>query len=442
MAQKVVAMETRLAVAIARRVDEAVSVTALASGLGISRQTFYVYQRRYEREGMAGLVPRSRAAHRHRNQVPASMEDQLVAKRKDLIKHGLDGGARSVWGWLKRAGQDPPSVRTVHRVFVRHGLVEPQPQKRPRSSYRRFEAAAPNGMWQLDGMDWRLADGSVVTVIRVIDDHSRKVFRSLVTGTESGPAAWACLQATIAFHGAPAALLSDNSLAFTGQRRKIDVAMQKELRQLGVAQIAATPGHPRTCGKAEREHRTLQTWLRAQPPARTMSELQQQIDVYDEIYNADRPHQGLDGISTPDERYAATAKAIPADHPLPPPPEQLSEVKVSARGTFSAGPHTEVQIGRDWEGVTVQVARHGNHVAVFHRGQLIYTTAIDPTRRYQPSGRPRTGKRLSRIQPAVAAAPTRRDKERPRCSARSAARTNHLDPDEARRTLSTATDPP
>ena len=39
-------METRLAVAMARRVDEKVSVTALCEELGISRQTFYVYFRK------------------------------------------------------------------------------------------------------------------------------------------------------------------------------------------------------------------------------------------------------------------------------------------------------------------------------------------------------------------------------------------------------------
>lgn len=390
-------MEVRLAVALARRVDERVSVTDLCEELGISRQTFYLYARRYAEEGLTGLVPRSRASLSHPNQVSVDVEDALVAERKDLIDRGLDGGARSVWAWMRRSGADPPSVRTIHRVFVRRGLVVAQPQKRPRKSCRRFEAAAPNGCWQLDGMDWALADGTPVKVIRAIDDHSRKVFPSTVAPSESAEAAWSCVQGAIAEFGAPAMLLSDNSLAFNGKRRKVEVAMQKRLRELGVAQVAASVAHPGTCGKNEREHQTLQKWLRAHPPPDTMADLQALVDAYDEIYNTQRPHQGLGGLTTPDERYGATAKATAADHPLDHEPEHLNQVKVSARGSVSAGHHTEVQIGREWEGAVVDVARRGNHVAVFHRGQLVHSTAIDPTRRYQPSGRPRGGRPRPRV---------------------------------------------
>lgn len=393
MVATVVAVETRLAVAMARAVDESVSVTRLCEELGISRQTFYVYWRRYQQEGLPGLVPRSRAAQRHPNQIGAAMEQLIVDTHHDLAGQGLDAGARSVWGWLTRAGRQPPSARTVHRVLRRHGLVTVQPQKRPRSATRRFQARQPNGCWQLDGMDWTLADHTAVKVIRLIDDHSRKVFRSVIAPSESGEAAWQCLTAAIDRHGPPAMLLSDNSLAFNGIRRGVVVDVQKRLRILGVAQVASSYDHPGTCGKAEREHQTMQKWLTAHPPATTMEDLQRIVDAYDEIYNSNRPHQALGGITTPDERYAASPKAVPADHPLPEQPRQMRQVTVSSRGTVSAGGtptghHIEVHIGREWEGTPVTVARNGNHVAVFHRNTLIHSTSIDPSRRYQPSGRP------------------------------------------------------
>ena len=304
-----------------------------------------------------------------------------------------------------RRGEDPPSVRTIHRVFVRRGLVVAQPQKRPRKSCRRFEAAAPNGCWQLDGMDWELVDKTQVTVLRVIDDHSRRVFRSVVAASESGAAAWSCVQAAIATFGAPAMLLSDNSLAFNGKRRKVEVAMQKRLRELGVAQVVSSTGHPGTCGKNEREHQTVQKWLRAHPQPHTMADLQRLIDTYDDIYNTERPHQGLGGVTTPAERYDASGKASAADHPLDQQPDQLSQVKVSSRGAVSAGHRTEVHIGREWEGCMVTVARSGNHVAVFHQGQLVCSTAIDPTRRYQPSGRPGGRPTGGRPRPRITAGP-------------------------------------
>jgi transposase InsO family protein len=56
----------------------------------------------------------------------------------------------------------------VHRVLRGRGLVRPQPQKRPRSSYRRFRAAQPNGVWQIDGMDWPLADGRIQVIVRIL----------------------------------------------------------------------------------------------------------------------------------------------------------------------------------------------------------------------------------------------------------------------------------
>src|SRR6476646_6467855 len=138
MVSKVVAVETRMAIAMARRIDENVSVTVLCKDLGISRQTFYVYARRFERDGLVGLLPMSRAARTHPNAVPVAIADAVGAKRRELLEQGLDGGAASVWGWMTRDEAGPPSIRTIHRIFVRRGLVVPQPQKRPRSSTRRF----------------------------------------------------------------------------------------------------------------------------------------------------------------------------------------------------------------------------------------------------------------------------------------------------------------
>ncbi len=68
-------------------------------------------------------------------------------------------------------GLGAPSDRTIHRILAGHGRVKASPKKRRRDSYHRFEAAAPNGMWQLDGTKRALADGTVVCILRVIDDQ-------------------------------------------------------------------------------------------------------------------------------------------------------------------------------------------------------------------------------------------------------------------------------
>lgn len=379
-------MDTRLAVAFARRADEHLNVTALCAELEISRETFYLYQRRYDEAGPMGLLPRSRAPLHHPNQTPVEVEDAIDAWWHKLKDDGLDYGARSIWARMKRAGQDPPHPRTVHRVLVRRGLAQSEPRKRPRSSFKSFTAAQPNGMWQIDGMEWPLASGAKRVIVRVLDDHARKGLADVIAAEETAEAAWACLQKAMRRHGVPAMFLSDNSLAFNGSRKGREVLVERNLRKLGVAVVAASARHPQTCGKAEREHQTMQRWLNAHPPAETDAELQQLIDIYTEIYNQERPHQRLGGgLLTPDEAYEATPKAMPAGGPLPVKP-RITQVKVSARGEVPAGP-LRVQVGRGWEGAQVTVIRDGNSVAIFHDTALVESRIIDPSRRYQPSGR-------------------------------------------------------
>jgi len=379
-------MDTRLAIAFARRVDgERLNVTALVAELGISRQTFYVYERRFAKEGLSGLVARSRAPQRHPNQVSVQVEDRIEAWWHKLRGGGLDHGARSIWARMCRQGEDPPSARTVHRVLVRRGLARVEPQKRPRASFRRFTAAQPNGIWQIDGLHLQLVDGTPAVVLRILDDHSRKIMASHVAGGEDGPSAWACVTKAIARHGAPAMFLSDNALGFNGTRKGKLVLLEKNLRALGVSVVAASARHPQTCGKAEREHQTFQRWLAAQPAPTSSEHLQRLCEVYEAIYNHDRPHQGLgDGTLTPHEVYQAGPKAVPAPGPLAHPP-RITRVKVTSRGEVSIGSRIRVQVGRGWEGTFLDVIRDGNVVALFHDHELIDTRIIDPTRRYQPN---------------------------------------------------------
>lgn len=83
--------------------------------------------------------------------------------RKELDDAGLDHGATSIQWHLGRDDEVPtvPSVATIHRILVRRGLVVAEPKKRPKATFRRFEAPAPNEMWQIDHTDWVIATGVV-----------------------------------------------------------------------------------------------------------------------------------------------------------------------------------------------------------------------------------------------------------------------------------------
>ena len=119
-------------------------------------------------------------------------QDAIVALRKELAEDGHDHGAATIqWhlGRDRRFGRAVPSVATVHRILQRRGFVTPQPRKRPKGSWCRFEAPAPNEMWQIDATDWTIATG-VAKVFNIIDDHSRVACRSRAVQAATGEAAW------------------------------------------------------------------------------------------------------------------------------------------------------------------------------------------------------------------------------------------------------------
>ena len=128
-----------------------------------------------------------------------------------------------------------PSTSTIRRILHAAGLVVPEPRKRPRSSWIRFEAAAPNELWQSDFTHWRLADGNEVEIISWLDDHSRYLLGITACSRVSGDDVVATLQAAGEAHGWPAATLTDNAAVYT-------VALHRRAQRLRVP--ARLPRHP------------------------------------------------------------------------------------------------------------------------------------------------------------------------------------------------------
>lgn len=402
MADLVVPMEARFAIgAFAALDDSSVTVTEVCRRYGISRDTFYRYRARLEDEGLQGLLPRSRRPKTSPNATGADVVEVLVAKHHQLVQEGWDAGARSVRDWLRLADVDGvPSARTVHKILTAHGCVELTPAKRPHSSYRRFQAMSPNGMWQTDGTVWRLADGEEVAIVRVIDDHSRKILATVAASAEDGVSTWACMKTALDLHGKPAVVLSDNGSAFSARRRHGGAYsdFEAKLARIGVYQATCAAYHPQTCGKKEREWQPLKRWLRARPAAVDLDDLQRLIDAYDVIFNTQRPHQAIDG-QTPDQRYHASPKTGPnPDQPLSP-RSILTKVKACANGRVETGDH-RITLGREWAGSHLHVLRDGLHVVIFHNHHLIKHVRLDPDIKNVGNGQPR-GRRPAKPLPST-----------------------------------------
>src|SRR5215510_227848 len=148
-------------------------VAELARSHGVHPSWIYRLLARYRQEGDAGLIARSRRPKTSPNAISPVLEDEIVLVRKQLVEEGLDAGAHTIQVHLQRRHGTAPSPSTIMRVLRRRGCVTPEPRKRPRSSFVRFEAALPNECWQSDMTHWALADGTGVEIVNVVDDHSR-----------------------------------------------------------------------------------------------------------------------------------------------------------------------------------------------------------------------------------------------------------------------------
>lgn len=377
---------------------EELNVAALCRDAGVSRKTFYKWKRRYEKEGFEGLEERSRQPKHSPFQIPAAIEDEIVRLRKEFDDAGDDHGATTIQWHL---GRDPrfrrccPSKATIHRVLVRRGLVIPEPRKRPKSSWKRFEAGAPNERWQIDATEWTIATG-VVPVFNILDDHSRVAVRSRVVDRATSEEAWDTFLQASEVWGLPAGVLSDNGLCFSGKLRGFEVLFEANLRDLGVRPSTGRPFHPQTTGKVERFQQTLKKWLRKQPLAKNAAELQEQLDRFCERYNTERPHQGI-GRQIPIERWHASPVAMPASGPLEhPTTNRTTTSTVWADGKVRSGRFL-INVGVEWAGKKATVQITGRHANVLIGGELVRHLTIDPSRDYQPSGRKRGGPRRPRV---------------------------------------------
>ena len=309
----------------------------------------------------------------------------MIKLRGQLIADGLDAGPVTIAWHLEKEGHKPPAPATISRILTRAGLVSPQPRKRPRSSYLRFEMAQPNEMWQSDFIHWRLADGTDVEILNWLDDHSRFLLCCTAHQPVTGDVVVEVFLEVIERYGPPASTLTDNGRVYTARFGGGRNAFEYLLPLLGVRQKNGSPGHPQTQGKTERFHQTLQRWLAARPAAHTIQDLQTQLNEFTEHYNEHRPHRALQR-RTPGQAYRATPKALPAGS-RPQGHYRLRYDRLDTRGKMTlrrAGRMHHLGIGIEHARKRVLALADDHQVTVteLHTGEILSTHHIDPNRRY------------------------------------------------------------
>lgn len=284
-----------------------VNVRELCRRYRISPDTAYRLLKRFDQQGPAGLMDRSRRPHTSPAQTSKGLIDEVVALRNKQPSWG----GRKIHHVLKTRLKDSmvPAASTITDILTRHKLIDPETTSVP---YVRFERAAPNELWQMDFKGPLASAQGDCHPLTVLDDHSR--FNILLEACVNQKGSGVKTHLTSAFrrYGLPVQILSDNGTPF-GTAHPVAgglTALGVWLVRLGIDPIHGRPYHPQTQGKEERFHRTLKA---AVVPGRcyaTIDDYRPAFAEFRDSYNLERPHEAL-SMATPASRYQPSCHKFP-----------------------------------------------------------------------------------------------------------------------------------
>ena len=312
------------------------TMSELCQHYGISRETGYVWLRRYRAYGLAGLAERSRAAQRHPNQTPQDIERMVLELRQAHMRWG----PRKLRRVLERdeSGRVWPSVSTIGALLKREGLVVARRKRNRTAPYHQplAHASESNRVWCADFKGWfRTADGQRIDPLTISDAYSRYLLRCQNVEKTDTARVQAIFEAAFRESGMPEAIRTDNGAPFAssavGGLSRLAVWWIK----LGIVPERIAAGHPEQNGRHERMHRTLKQET-AQPPAANRREQQRALDSFRQEYNEVRPHEAL-GMRTPASVYQPSARVFPARVPEPEYPATMRVRSVRQHGHFRWG---------------------------------------------------------------------------------------------------------
>jgi len=323
-------MEEKLRFVFAYERDEE-SMSELCQQFGISRETGYVWLRRYRRQGAEGLVELNRAPRRHPNQTPLAIEEAVL----DLRQAHMRWGPRKLKRILERdqPGRSWPATSTIGEIVSRAGLVVARRTRRRTEPYSEplQHAVESNRVWCADFKGWfKSGDGARIDPLTISDAFSRYLLRCQAVEKTDTERVRAIFEAAFREHGLPQAIRTDNGAPFAskalGGLSRLGVWWIK----LGIVPERIQAGHPEQNGRHERMHRTLKQELR---PAQDRRAQQRELDRFRQDYNQVRPHEAL-RMQTPASVYEPSPRPYPAREPQIEYPDNMLVRTVHSHGHF------------------------------------------------------------------------------------------------------------
>ena len=300
------AVEERMRFMVAVEKQEE-SFAAICRRFGVSRRIGYKWLARFEAEGAAGLLDRSRAPLQHPQAIADSIAERCLAARR----------AHPTWGpvkvraYLERRAPatDWPAASTIGELFEREGLTVKRKLRRrsPPSSAPFAHCETANEVWCIDFKGWFLTgDGKRCEPLTITDAYSRYLLRCQALSRTDTDHVWPVLDAAFREFGLPHYMRSDNGSPFASRGAGGLSQLSVKLIKVGVMPERIAPGKPQQNGRHERMHLTLLQDV-ADPPAATMREQLKRLRAFQRLYNEERPHQALDN-ATPADRYQISSR--------------------------------------------------------------------------------------------------------------------------------------
>ncbi|MGV0781710.1 IS481 family transposase [Mycolicibacterium sp. XJ775] len=364
-------------------ISDGLSISQVASKVGVSRQTLHAWLARYEAEGLEGLADRSHRPGSCPHQMPAAVEAAVLELRRS---RPYWGPRRLVFELARRQVAPVPSESAVYRALLRAGLIDPHVRDRRSRKWKRWERGAPMELWQMDVVGgFPLADGTSAKALTGIDDHSRMCVCARLMTRERTRAVCDGLREALATYGAPEQILTDNGKVFTGRfhHPPVEVLFDAICREHGIEHLLTQPRSPTTTGKIERFHRSLRAeFLSTAAPFPTLKAAQEALDAWVAEYNNVRPHQSLK-MATPAQRFTAGAGVRPrASAPATTGADRGGQDWVSRTVTTNGVvcvSWQQVSIGRHYAGARCDVHVDGELLRFWVGEQLVKTAARTST---------------------------------------------------------------
>lgn len=287
------------------------SVVAAASSVGRSEQWLHKWLRRFEADGVAGLVDRSRAPKTRPTAIGQEVADRILEVRRTLEESEFGGvGAEAILYELELEGFAPrPSKATVERVLARAGATK-KGRGRDRGSERhrpRPKADGP-GIWQQ--ADWvgprYLARRVRFSSIHLVDVGGGGAAASQYGNERLTNVAGFLAEKAWPTLGIPFSLQIDNAFCLPFPRAKLNPwnVFVRTCLFFGVEVVVSPPNELGWAQHVESFNGLWQNRTIRRHRYQEVAEVQASSDRFCRYYNHDRPHPGL-RVATHGTRFPA-----------------------------------------------------------------------------------------------------------------------------------------